>query len=93
MANHNANQTLNVGESNKLDGVSKYNAWKIKVRTILKSAGLWEFVVNSVNPAQFPVVLLGGVQVIQAQLNAMQLKANKVLVLSVKDDVLDTVGG
>jgi hypothetical protein len=78
------------GEANKLAGLSNYYVWSLKVRALLRAEGLWELTDIQFSPASFPADYAGE-NVTAAKLKKMKVLIVKILTMSIKDDLIDTV--
>jgi hypothetical protein len=75
-------QNLSFGESNKLEGETNYNVWRLKVKVLFKRENMWEFTETKTIPAAF-LVHIGGRQ--------LKNKAISFLVMAVKDDLVNII--
>jgi hypothetical protein len=83
-------KNIHVGKANKLDGISNYQAWKIKIKALFKQESLWEIVAIKTDPTSF-LVIIGGMSVSENKLKVMKADAYLVLVLLVKDKLFKVV--
>nr|PNR33494.1 hypothetical protein PHYPA_025438 [Physcomitrium patens] len=86
-------QNVQIGEANKLVGISNYYVWSLKIRAILRK-GLWVITENLV---KFPTIVVGEHQT-ELTLTALVLRKKKAaamsfLTLSISDliDLIDFV--
>ena len=84
-------RNISIGEANKLEGVSNYHVWSLRMRALFRRERLWEITSNRIDPTAFPTVV-GGVNVAgQHALDEMKASAMSALIASVKDDIVDMI--
>jgi hypothetical protein len=83
-------QNLSFGESNKLEGETNYNVWRLKVKVLFKRENMWEFTETKTIPAAF-LVHIGGQQLTEYHLRQLKNKAISFLVMAVKDDLVNII--
>jgi hypothetical protein len=90
MAEDLENKNIQIGEANKLDGASNYQAWKVKLRALFKREGLWKIVDRKMVPVSF-LVAIGRISVSERRLRAMKSNAYSAIIMSVKDKLFKIV--
>jgi hypothetical protein len=79
-----------IGEANKLAGLANYYVWSLKIRALLRAEGLWELTKTQFLPASFPADY-SGENVTTTKLKKVKALVVKILTMSVKDELIDTV--
>nr|PNR54317.1 hypothetical protein PHYPA_007994 [Physcomitrium patens] len=82
---------LSVGESNKLEGLSNYHVWRLKIRAIFQSENSWEVVESAISPTIFLAVLPSRRHGTEQQPCYLKTIACRAITMSAKDSQVDTV--
>lgn len=85
-----SDKNVSIGDTNKLTGVNNYYVWSLKMCAILRRENWWNLTETAFNPEAFPANL--GIRMFtEAQLESVKANACSALVLSVSDDLVDTI--
>lgn len=79
-------------EREKLRGIENYYVWSLKIRGILRAESLWTITETKQSPIAYSINV-DGEELTEVQLNKRKAIACRFLLLSVSDDLVDTVTG
>jgi hypothetical protein len=71
--------SLEIGDSNKLEGLANYYIWSLKMCTVLRGENIWDFTERKITPASYPVTI-GGKQKTKAPLKKKKAQVLKAFI-------------